>query len=79
MEDEKAVLRAVTDEIMYAILELSGQEYVDQYAADRRRPREAGGAGPGGKFPRAAELSRESPLRPIAAGDRPAGPSVSRS
>ncbi|GHF57455.1 lysophospholipid acyltransferase family protein [Streptomyces griseosporeus] len=33
MEQEKAVLRAVTDEIMYAILSLSEQEYVDQYAA----------------------------------------------
>ncbi|MEV5958038.1 lysophospholipid acyltransferase family protein [Streptomyces sp. NPDC051987] len=33
MEDEKAVLRAVTDEIMYAILTLSEQEYVDEYAA----------------------------------------------
>ncbi|MFE2265137.1 lysophospholipid acyltransferase family protein [Streptomyces griseosporeus] len=33
LEDEKAVLRAVTDEIMYAILSLSEQEYVDQYAA----------------------------------------------
>ncbi|MDF3299554.1 lysophospholipid acyltransferase family protein [Streptomyces tropicalis] len=36
MEDEKAVLRAVTDEIMYAILALSEQEYVDQYAADAK-------------------------------------------
>ncbi|GAB2806923.1 lysophospholipid acyltransferase family protein [Streptomyces chlorus] len=33
MEDERAILRAITDEIMYAILTLSGQEYVDQYAA----------------------------------------------
>ncbi|MFG2602082.1 lysophospholipid acyltransferase family protein [Streptomyces sp. NPDC048514] len=33
MENEKTVLRAVTDEIMYAILALSGQEYVDEYAA----------------------------------------------
>ncbi|MET8977307.1 lysophospholipid acyltransferase family protein [Streptomyces sp. NPDC004539] len=33
MEHEKAILRAITDEIMYAILMLSGQEYVDQYAA----------------------------------------------
>ncbi|MFI9601123.1 lysophospholipid acyltransferase family protein [Streptomyces sp. NPDC052043] len=33
LENEKAVLRAVTDEIMYAILSLSEQEYVDQYAA----------------------------------------------
>ncbi|MEV6955234.1 lysophospholipid acyltransferase family protein [Streptomyces sp. NPDC051183] len=34
MEGERAVLRAVTDEIMYEILELSGQEYVDRYAAE---------------------------------------------
>ncbi|CAM5319067.1 MULTISPECIES: lysophospholipid acyltransferase family protein [Streptomyces] len=34
MENEKAVLRAVTDEIMYKVMELSGQEYVDRYAAD---------------------------------------------
>ncbi|MCX4552490.1 1-acyl-sn-glycerol-3-phosphate acyltransferase [Streptomyces sp. NBC_01387] len=34
LENEKAALRAVTDEIMYAILGLSGQEYVDAYAAD---------------------------------------------
>ncbi|MER6675479.1 lysophospholipid acyltransferase family protein [Streptomyces sp. NPDC000983] len=33
MENEKAVLRAITDEIMYSILSLSGQEYVDEYAA----------------------------------------------
>ncbi|GGL87400.1 1-acyl-sn-glycerol-3-phosphate acyltransferase [Streptomyces fumigatiscleroticus] len=33
LENEKTVLRAVTDEIMYAILTLSEQEYVDQYAA----------------------------------------------
>jgi 1-acyl-sn-glycerol-3-phosphate acyltransferase len=33
MENEKAILRAVTDEIMYAILTLSEQEYVDRYAA----------------------------------------------
>ncbi|MER8093836.1 lysophospholipid acyltransferase family protein [Streptomyces goshikiensis] len=34
LENERAVLRAVTDEIMYAILGLSGQEYVDRYAAE---------------------------------------------
>ncbi|MFJ5518179.1 lysophospholipid acyltransferase family protein [Streptomyces griseoluteus] len=41
MEDEKAVLRAVTDEIMYAVLELSGQEYVDRYAAEVKAEAEA--------------------------------------
>ncbi|WP_327282255.1 MULTISPECIES: lysophospholipid acyltransferase family protein [unclassified Streptomyces] len=34
LEGERAVLRAVTDEIMYAVLQLSGQEYVDRYAAE---------------------------------------------
>lgn len=33
MENEKAILRAITDELIYAILNLSGQEYVDEYAA----------------------------------------------
>lgn len=34
MEGERAVLRAITDEIMYEVLALSGQEYVDRYAAE---------------------------------------------
>ncbi|WP_405782828.1 lysophospholipid acyltransferase family protein [Streptomyces sp. NBC_00859] len=34
LENEKVALRAVTDEIMHAVLGLSGQEYVDAYAAD---------------------------------------------
>ncbi|TDC58506.1 1-acyl-sn-glycerol-3-phosphate acyltransferase [Actinomadura sp. GC306] len=33
-EDDKEVLREVTDEIMRAIQRLSGQEYVDRYAAE---------------------------------------------
>ena len=33
MENDRFVLRAVTDEIMYALQKLSGQEYVDMYAA----------------------------------------------
>ncbi|MFJ8233470.1 lysophospholipid acyltransferase family protein [Streptomyces sp. NPDC094448] len=41
LEDEKAILRAVTDEIMYAVLELSGQEYVDRYAAEVKAELEA--------------------------------------
>lgn len=49
MEDHRAVLRAVTDEIMYAIWRLSEQEYVDTYAAEARaalRPVGGGGARP---------------------------------
>ncbi|MFD7059226.1 lysophospholipid acyltransferase family protein [Streptomyces sp. NPDC059906] len=51
MEGEKAVLRAVTDEIVYAILSLSGQEYVDRYAADVKAE-EAERAAQGRRFPR---------------------------
>ena len=32
MSGDRFILRSVTDEIMYAIMELSGQEYVDMYA-----------------------------------------------
>lgn len=32
LESDRFVLRSVTDEIMYALMELSGQEYVDMYA-----------------------------------------------
>lgn len=32
MEDDRFVLRSITDEIMYEIMELSGQDYVDVYA-----------------------------------------------
>jgi 1-acyl-sn-glycerol-3-phosphate acyltransferase len=32
MEEDRYVLRSVTDEIMYALMDLSGQEYVDAYA-----------------------------------------------
>ena len=32
LEQDRIVLRALTDEVMYAIMKLSGQEYVDQYA-----------------------------------------------
>jgi 1-acyl-sn-glycerol-3-phosphate acyltransferase len=32
LEEDRFVLRSVTDEIVYALMELSGQEYVDIYA-----------------------------------------------
>ncbi len=34
LRKDRYALRAVTDEIMYALMMLSGQEYVDRYAAD---------------------------------------------
>ena len=33
MEYDRFVLRSITDEIMYELMRLSGQEYVDIYAA----------------------------------------------
>ncbi|MBT2439118.1 1-acyl-sn-glycerol-3-phosphate acyltransferase [Streptomyces sp. ISL-36] len=51
MEDQKAAIRAVTDEIMYEILALSGQEYVDDYAA-KVKAAEAENAVAPRKFPR---------------------------
>ncbi|GAA3735867.1 lysophospholipid acyltransferase family protein [Streptomyces tremellae] len=47
LDAEKAAIRAVTDEIMYAVLRLSGQEYVDRYAADVK----AELPGPSRRFP----------------------------
>jgi 1-acyl-sn-glycerol-3-phosphate acyltransferase len=61
MENDRFILRSITDEIMYALMSLSGQEYVDVYAATAKarlssgRPVEAGSpgadraAGPGGR------------------------------
>ena len=53
MADDRFVLRSITDEIMYAIMELSGQEYVDLYApfAKEAAAREA----------KAAEVDEVSP------------------
>jgi 1-acyl-sn-glycerol-3-phosphate acyltransferase len=37
MEGDRFVLRSITDEVMYAIMKLSGQEYVDIYATAAKR------------------------------------------
>ncbi|PJE97955.1 1-acyl-sn-glycerol-3-phosphate acyltransferase [Streptomyces carminius] len=46
MHEDRTVLRAVTDEIMYAIMNLSGQEYVDLYAPDAKARKKGDGSGP---------------------------------
>lgn len=58
--DERFVVRSVTDEVMYEIMILSGQEYVDEYA-DRVKERLARGPAPGPKAswrPSQSERSR---------------------
>ncbi|MDT0444068.1 lysophospholipid acyltransferase family protein [Streptomyces johnsoniae] len=37
MEGDRFILRSLTDEVMYAIMKLSGQEYVDVYATAAKR------------------------------------------
>ena len=61
MENDRFILRSVTDEIMYALMSLSGQEYVDIYAAtakariaaghspDEAAPAQTGPNAPGGR------------------------------
>jgi 1-acyl-sn-glycerol-3-phosphate acyltransferase len=47
MEADRFVLRSITDEIMYELMELSGQEYVDVYAATMKdRLRRSSGKDP---------------------------------
>ncbi len=55
LEGERAVLRAVTDEIIHEIMQLSGQEYVDMYAPDAK----------------AAQAAERGRLRPRRRGARP--------
>jgi len=66
MENDGLVLRAVTDEIIYAIMKLSGQEYVDEYAAahkarkhaeKRAHKHDAGAKSPKGASPDAASAA----------------------
>jgi 1-acyl-sn-glycerol-3-phosphate acyltransferase len=60
LETDPLVLRAVTDEIMYAVMDLSGQAYVDEYAQRAKLRARLGGA-------RAARKAAAVPAR-----DRPA-------
>jgi len=38
LESDRFVLRSITDEIMYELSRISGQEYVDVYASSRKQP-----------------------------------------
>jgi 1-acyl-sn-glycerol-3-phosphate acyltransferase len=41
MTNDRFIQRSMTDEIMYALMELSGSEYVDMYAAKAKEDAEA--------------------------------------
>ena len=56
LESDRYVLRSVTDEIMYEIMQLSGQEYVDMYATKAKAlDKEAARKGAAAEAKRAAE------------------------
>lgn len=52
MENDRYILRSITDEIMYELMRLSGQEYVDMYAGrakeESKKPTPAVGEAAGG-------------------------------
>src|SRR3954464_3366936 len=51
LENDRFILRSITDEIMYEIMRLSGQEYVDMYSSRAKaldkEVRKSAGADPG--------------------------------
>ncbi|WP_037866111.1 lysophospholipid acyltransferase family protein [Streptomyces sp. NRRL S-1868] len=89
MDNDRFIQRAVTDEVMYAILKLSGQEYVDIYAtaakraiaeaekaqkAERAEAEKAEKAGKAGKGEEAAEAGAgEESARPLHGREREDG------
>jgi 1-acyl-sn-glycerol-3-phosphate acyltransferase len=48
LDEDRFILRSVTDEIMYEIMKLSGQEYVDVYASDAKAAAARGERGDSG-------------------------------
>jgi 1-acyl-sn-glycerol-3-phosphate acyltransferase len=87
LEADRVVLRAVTDEIIYEIMRLSGQEYVDEYAQQykaqlveaRRASRARDAVRPGGAEARAdgakarADAGSDPALTDRSDGEGPAG------
>jgi 1-acyl-sn-glycerol-3-phosphate acyltransferase len=77
MEDDRFVLRSITDEIMYELMELSGQEYVDIYASTMKERlaaarRASRPSRPGARTPAETPETPEEPTAELeAAGDQP--------
>jgi 1-acyl-sn-glycerol-3-phosphate acyltransferase len=46
MENDRYILRSITDEIMYEIMRLSGQEYVDMYSSRAKEEAKRGATDP---------------------------------
>ena len=65
---DRLVLRAMTDEIMYAVMSLSGQEYVDEDAqrAKKRTRSDGTGAKPGGTGAKPGGAGDQDSAQPLA-------------
>ena len=83
MEEDRFVLRSITDEIMYELMLLSHQEYVDVYAASmkdrlveaaRAKAKELQREGHDRSAAAAAAQARRSPARPRRPRTRPRRP-----
>ena len=65
MENDRYILRSITDEIMYEIMRLSGQEYVDMYATrakeESKKAADADSAGRGRTSRRRRRSGRRVP------------------
>jgi 1-acyl-sn-glycerol-3-phosphate acyltransferase len=68
MESDRFILRSITDEIMYRLMELSGQEYVDIYAATMK---ERLAAARKGKAPEPTTVSGQAPGQRPQVGEPP--------
>mgnify|MGYP003418548977 FL=1 len=75
MENDRFVLRSITDEIMYEIMRLSGQEYVDMYAATAKariaagKPADTPNDAPGGRVAPETDVPSAPEPSPPAAGE----------
>lgn len=69
---DRYVLRAVTDEIMYNLMLLSGQEYVDRYAADVKAELAAKGEFEG-PIPNSAKAPGGRPVPDVQEPEAPSG------
>lgn len=70
LETDRIVLRAITDEIIYEIMKLSGQEYVDEYAQRHKGRPEPPRRGPG---PDDSTTAADDQADVVANGSAPAG------
>src|SRR5580704_6889383 len=77
LKSDRLVLRAVTDEIMYAVMNLSGQEYVDEDAQRaKKRARPGGTPQQDAALPQDAAQRQDTALQPDGAAKPDAVPTT---